>query len=66
MRIEKDGTLSLHECDVLSGIECEPTTIGDFTHQAEVAAYYCLKAGYEVQFVRPGKIVKLKGEDDET
>lgn len=60
MRIEKDGTLSLHILDVLPGLDFNTvSSVHDFTPQAEVAAHYAHLAGYDVQFVRPHVEPKL-------
>ena len=58
MRIEENGNLSLHRCDVLEGIS-EVDSLDDFTYEAYIAGRYAVLAGYEVHYVVPGKITVI-------
>lgn len=63
MRVEDDGHLCLHMCDLENSITYNyPPVLSNFRHYATVAAAYANRAGYKVTFVEPGKpIVRIKG-----
>ena len=56
MKIEKDGTLSLHLYDVEEGKDKDKVTgIDDFSSEAQIAFQLAVHGGTAVQFVLPGE-----------
>ena len=68
MKIEDDGHLCLHLCDLspeyreeVEQMRVEPT-LRMFTYQAKITVAYARRAGYPVHFVQAGRLIKdVKG-----
>lgn len=57
MKVEDDGSLTLHQCDLLDGCRTPPPDRPEpahFIREARVAAHYASGAGHRVVYVGPG------------
>lgn len=62
MRVENDGSLTLHLVDLLVATAGEPTCpVSHLKHEARIAASYARKAGYPVTVVTHGQRRPLSG-----